>query len=225
MEEILYTPILVIHVVACAFLVLVVLLQPGKSGGLGALSGAGAQQVFGGRGAGNILTRVTWITAGTFFVTSVTLAFLSSSGDKSMKERETDIGVIDEAPIKAPTPGAGETAPEQPTEPSSPPADEPKNDEPAAPAPADSAESAPGEEDAPTNSAAPASPPTTVTPLPPAPAAPQPAAPKPAAPAPAAPKPAAPAPVAPRPAAPPAPAPAPAPPPASPAPNPGDSPY
>jgi preprotein translocase subunit SecG len=66
---------------------LVVLIQPGKSGGLGALSGAGAQQVFGGRGAGNFLTKTTWATAGIFFATSMTLAYLSSSADESLQNK------------------------------------------------------------------------------------------------------------------------------------------
>jgi preprotein translocase subunit SecG len=217
-EEILYTPILVIHVVACAFLVLVVLLQPGKSGGLGALSGAGAQQVFGGRGAGNILTRITWITAGTFFVTSITLAFLSSSGDKSMKERGTDIGEIDEAPIKAPTPGAGDSEPQAPAVPPPPPAEEPKSSDPEAPSPEDEAkdddatddtqtETAPEKPETPTGAVPPASPQTPAAPLAPKPAAPTPAAPSPAP--------------APQPVQPTTPAPAPA----TPAPAPGDSPY
>jgi preprotein translocase subunit SecG len=87
MVEILHTPLTVVHVVACLFLMLVVLIQPGKSGGLGAFTGAGAQQVFGGRGAGNFLTKTTWATATIFFVTSVTLAYLSSSADESLQKR------------------------------------------------------------------------------------------------------------------------------------------
>jgi preprotein translocase subunit SecG len=66
---------------------LVVLLQPGKSGGLGAFTGAAAQQVFGGRGAGNFLSKTTWVTASVFFVTAMTLAYLSSSTDESLKKR------------------------------------------------------------------------------------------------------------------------------------------
>src|SRR5258708_5110695 len=54
----------IIHVFVCLFLMLVVLLQQGKGGGMGAAFGGGAtQQVFGGRGAGNILTRATAICA------------------------------------------------------------------------------------------------------------------------------------------------------------------
>ena len=68
-------------------LILVVLLQPGKSGGLGAFTGAAAQQVFGGRGAGNFLTKTTWVTATVFFLTAMTLAYLSSSTDESLKKR------------------------------------------------------------------------------------------------------------------------------------------
>jgi preprotein translocase subunit SecG len=88
MLKLLETPLTVIHIICCVVLVLVVLVQPGKSGGLGAaLGGAGAQQIFGGRGAGNFLTRTTWIAATLFFVTSVTLAYMSTSAGDSLKDR------------------------------------------------------------------------------------------------------------------------------------------
>ncbi len=88
MLKLLETPLTVIHIICCVVLVLVVLVQPGKSGGLGAaLGGAGAQQIFGGRGAGNFLTRTTWIAATLFFVTSVTLAYMSTSTGDSLKDR------------------------------------------------------------------------------------------------------------------------------------------
>jgi preprotein translocase subunit SecG len=84
MAEIIHTPLTVLHVIACTFLILVILIQPGKSGGAGIFGAAGAQQVFGGRGAGNFLTKTTWATATVFFATSVTLAYLSSSSDESL---------------------------------------------------------------------------------------------------------------------------------------------
>lgn len=88
MLELFETPLTVLHILVCFFLILVVLIQPGKSGGLGAaLGGAGAQQVFGGRGAGNFLSRATWICASTFFVTSMVLAYISSSADDSLEGR------------------------------------------------------------------------------------------------------------------------------------------
>jgi preprotein translocase subunit SecG len=54
----------------------------------GAAFGGGAtQQVFGGRGAGNILTRATAVCAAIFMLTSVSLAYVSSSGDRELKSR------------------------------------------------------------------------------------------------------------------------------------------
>ncbi len=87
MVELLTKPLTILHVMACLFLILVVLLQPGKGGGMGAFTGAAATQVFGGRGAGNILTKLTWITATTFFLTSITLAYLSGSPGDSLANR------------------------------------------------------------------------------------------------------------------------------------------
>jgi preprotein translocase subunit SecG len=78
----------IVHVSVCLFLMLVVLLQQGKGGGMGAAFGGGAtQQVFGGRGAGNILTRATAICAGIFMLTSVSVAYVSSAGDRDLKAR------------------------------------------------------------------------------------------------------------------------------------------
>ena len=57
----------IIHVLCCLMLMFVVLLQQGKGGGMGAAFGGGAAtQVFGGRGAGNLLTRATAICATIF---------------------------------------------------------------------------------------------------------------------------------------------------------------
>lgn len=87
MLEILETPLTGLHVFAAVILILIILIQPGKSGGLtAALGGAGTQQVFGGRGAGSFLTRGTWILATTFFLTSIVLAYISSSADESIRE-------------------------------------------------------------------------------------------------------------------------------------------
>ena len=78
----------IIHVLICLFLVLVVLLQQGKGGGLGAsFGGSGAGQVFGGGGAGNLLTRTTAICATLFMLTSVSLAYISTSGDRALRDR------------------------------------------------------------------------------------------------------------------------------------------
>ena len=73
------TLVTVIHVVVCIFLILVILLQAGKGGGMGAaFGGAGAQTVFGGRGAQTFLGKVTSVSAGIFMLTSLTLAYNAS---------------------------------------------------------------------------------------------------------------------------------------------------
>jgi preprotein translocase subunit SecG len=77
----------IIHVFVCVFLILVVLLQQGRGGGLGAVGGSAAQ-VFGGRGAGNFMTRLTAICAIVFLGTSISLAYLSSAGDRELKQYE-----------------------------------------------------------------------------------------------------------------------------------------
>lgn len=97
MIEILETPLTGLHVFAATVLILIILIQPGKSGGLtAALGGSGSQQVFGGRGAGNFLTRGTWILATTFFVTSMVLAYLSSSTDDSIADKRAKPAAVPE---------------------------------------------------------------------------------------------------------------------------------
>lgn len=82
------TLINIVHVFVSLVLMFVVLIQQGKGGGMGAAFGGGAtSQVFGGRGAGNVLTRATGICAATFMLTSVTLAYRSSSGDRALKAK------------------------------------------------------------------------------------------------------------------------------------------
>ena len=110
----------ILHIFVCCFLMLVVLLQQGKGGGMGAAFGAGAaQQVFGGRGAGNLLTRATAVCAGIFMLTSVSLAYLSSSGDRALKDRvqqETKKGGKGQegAPRTDSSKGAGGAVPAKP---------------------------------------------------------------------------------------------------------------
>lgn len=80
-----YTFISIVYVFVCLFLIFVVLLQSGKGGGLGSAFGGGAsQQIFGGAGAGNLLTRLTAGFAFAFMALSVWLAFLSSSGEQAL---------------------------------------------------------------------------------------------------------------------------------------------
>jgi preprotein translocase subunit SecG len=75
----------VVHILVCVFLIMVVLLQAGKGGGMGIAfgGGGGSQTVFGSSGAGNFLTRLTSITAFLFLLTSLTLAHFSSQQDSA----------------------------------------------------------------------------------------------------------------------------------------------
>jgi len=69
--------ILVLHIIVCIFLVIVVLLQQGKSADLaGAFGGQGSQTAFGPRGAANLLTRLTTWCAIVFMLTSIGLTIL-----------------------------------------------------------------------------------------------------------------------------------------------------
>jgi preprotein translocase subunit SecG len=72
--------LMVIHYIVCFSLILVVLLQSGKGGGLAGAFGGGGSTIFGGRGAGTVLTRATMVLGAMFFVTSLTLALLSTQG-------------------------------------------------------------------------------------------------------------------------------------------------
>jgi preprotein translocase subunit SecG len=80
--------LLVFHVLFCIALIFSVLLQSGKGGGLAAGLGGGtsssATQVFGGRGAGNFLSKSSVILATLFMCTSLTLAYLSSAPRTAM---------------------------------------------------------------------------------------------------------------------------------------------
>ena len=69
-----------IHVTVCIFLVAVVLLQRGKGAEIGAVFGSGASStVFGGRGAGNFLTKLTTGSAIIFMLTSLSLSYIANT--------------------------------------------------------------------------------------------------------------------------------------------------
>ena len=74
------TLVKILHVIVCIFLMLTVLLQAGKGGGMGAAFGGGTSMgtVFGGSGAGNFLRRLTVGAAVIFMLTSMTLAWMST---------------------------------------------------------------------------------------------------------------------------------------------------
>ena len=71
----LYYLAVALYVIISLFLVIVVLLQPGKGEGMGAaFGGSSTCSVFGGRGASTVLTKMTTGSAVLFMVLSVLLA-------------------------------------------------------------------------------------------------------------------------------------------------------
>jgi preprotein translocase subunit SecG len=67
----------ILHVALCFFMILVILLQPGREGGMGgAFGGGAATSAFGGQGATTFLSKVTAGCAIAFFITSLLLSFI-----------------------------------------------------------------------------------------------------------------------------------------------------
>jgi preprotein translocase subunit SecG len=87
----------VVYVMVCMFLILVVLLQAGRGGGMGTALGGGSQTVFGGSGAGNFLTRLTVISAALFMLLSAALTYVSSSGEQSLERASEKVRMREEA--------------------------------------------------------------------------------------------------------------------------------
>jgi preprotein translocase subunit SecG len=76
--------LLFIHIVVCFFLIIVVLLQSGKSADLaGAFGGYGSQSTFGPRGAASLLSKITTTLAILFMVTSLLLQVVAAHKSKS----------------------------------------------------------------------------------------------------------------------------------------------
>ena len=77
--------IIVIHLIACFSLILIVLLQSGKGQNMGSMfGGSGSQTLFGSSGASSFLTKATTAVAVVFMLTSLTLAYVSKSGQESV---------------------------------------------------------------------------------------------------------------------------------------------
>jgi preprotein translocase subunit SecG len=115
-----YYVIVFLHIVACLFLIGVVLLQQGKSQDLAsAFGGGGTQTAFGPRGSANVLSRATTILAGVFMVTSLALAKLRPH-EASVIER-TNVPVSGPSATATVRPAAPPAAPASTPAPATPP--------------------------------------------------------------------------------------------------------
>jgi preprotein translocase subunit SecG len=106
----------IFHVLIAIALIGFVLIQRGQGATAGAAFGSGASgTVFGARGAGNFLSRSTWVLAALFCAISLTMAVLVSH---MMETTEPDLGVVvpTESAVQEPVPpeelsvGPGEPA-------------------------------------------------------------------------------------------------------------------
>ena len=90
------TILIIIHVIVSVALIAVVLVQRGQGADIGAsFGGGGAQTLFGSRGSGSFLGKLTGGLAATFMLTSLSLAFFSQQQTGSVIERN---GTVSEAP-------------------------------------------------------------------------------------------------------------------------------
>lgn len=104
--------IMAIHIIICAFLIVIILIQAGRGGGL--VEGfSGVESMFGTK-TNAFLTRTTAILSILFFLTCLSLAFLSAKQSRSLMEEakvpqaEKEKAPEESAPVK---PGQTQEAP------------------------------------------------------------------------------------------------------------------
>ena len=77
-----------IHIIACIFLVLIILIQPAKGGDFGSVFGGGpGQSLFGSSGGKTIIEKITTVTAVVFMLTSLLLATVPRTAGKSALQK------------------------------------------------------------------------------------------------------------------------------------------
>lgn len=80
MESMLYSSVLVFHVLVGLGVIGLVLLQHGKGADMGAAFGSGASgSLFGSSGSANFLSRATAVLAAVFFATSLGLSYMAGN--------------------------------------------------------------------------------------------------------------------------------------------------
>ncbi len=94
---------LIAHTLIALLIIVLVLLQRGKGADAGAAFGAGASgTVFGARGSSSFFSRATAVCATLFFVSSLTLAYLSSQTTAEPTSLLEDAPVVEEEAIVVP---------------------------------------------------------------------------------------------------------------------------
>lgn len=112
-----YLFVVALHVALCLFLILIIVLQPGKGGDIGAAFGGGSSNaVFGPRGPTNLLQQATSVVAVLFMTTSIVLALYSNKRMVANANVEDELRRLQEqeAPAAPPADGAPAAAPATP---------------------------------------------------------------------------------------------------------------
>lgn len=78
-----YTAAVILHLIVCFLMIAAILLQAGKGAEIGAAFGGSSQTVFGSRGPGTFLSKITVGAAIIFMLTSLSLALLSRQENAS----------------------------------------------------------------------------------------------------------------------------------------------
>ena len=104
-----------LHIIVCVFLIVVVLLQHGKSADIAAaFGGMGSQTAFGPRGAATVLSKATTWAAVLFMLTSITLSIYSARRPGSSSALSGYTSKPQPAPAKNNMPSPNPTTPTPP---------------------------------------------------------------------------------------------------------------
>lgn len=102
-----WTLVIVIHVVVCVAMILIILLQTGRGADIGAAFGGGSSQtVFGSTGASTFLSKITIAAAVVFMCTSFVLTYFAGRSVTAMTERSIMTQPAAEQPVPLPPEGA-----------------------------------------------------------------------------------------------------------------------
>jgi preprotein translocase subunit SecG len=128
------TAVSILYGIICALLIVVVLIQAGRGGGMGvALGGGATQSVFGGSGGADFMAKLTYGLAAGFMLGALFLAYASAHTGSSRLQDESQALAAEELlagageevnyerigpnPLPLPRPGAAAPAAPQPAEP------------------------------------------------------------------------------------------------------------
>ncbi|MCB9357325.1 MAG: preprotein translocase subunit SecG [Calditrichaeota bacterium] len=113
----LYGLLIAIQIIVSVLMVVAILLQNAKGGGLaGVAGGMASSTVFGGRQAANFLQRATTILAAVFMLNCLVMAMISGTSTQQTSVTQQAVQASPEASPVPSIPGGGQVSPVQPTQ-------------------------------------------------------------------------------------------------------------